>query len=206
MRIRHLIQGFAILLLVSLSAPGFAAEFNGGAPSAFVAKLAHEALLSANSKTLTSADRQRRLEGLLDSDFDMPRIASFVLGRYWQKASDTERQEFAAVFRDFMLRVYSDRFTGYNGESFRIIGQRAENATSTVVYTEISEPASGQPVKVEWRVLEKSGYRIVDMSVAGISMALTKREEFASYLQRNGGDLSGLIRQLQVKMSAQQAK
>jgi len=205
MRTRHFIYGLAIFLLASLCAPGFAAEFNGGAPSAFVAKLAHAALLSANSKTLTSADRQRKLEGLLDTDFDVPRISSFVLGRYWQKASNTERQEFAAVFRDFMLRVYSDRFTGYSGESFRVIGQRAENASSTVVYTEIGEPTSGQPVKMEWRVIDRSGYRIVDLSIAGISMALTKREEFASYLQRNGGDLSGLIRQMQVKMSAQQS-
>lgn len=206
MHARHLIYGLAVMMLAAVGTPGFAAEFNGSAQSAFVTKLAEEALLAANNKVLTSADRRHRLEGLLDAEFDMPQIARFVLGRYWLKASDTERQEFSAAFRDFMVRVYSDRFIAYSGETFRVIGQRAENATSTVVYTEISEPASGQPVKVEWRVLQKSGYRIVDMSIDGVSLALTKREEFGSYLQRSGGDLSALIRQLQVKMSAQQTK
>lgn len=202
MHTRHLVHGLAMLLLASLAAPGYAAE-PLGAPSAFVAEVAHKVLLFADTKSLSSVDRQQRLDGLLDEDFDLPRIASFVLGRYWQKASDAERQKFTAVFRDFVVRAYSQRFTEYNGESFRIIAQRAESATSTVVYTEINQGASGQPVKVEWRVADRDGYRIIDMSVAGISMALAQREEFASVLQRSGGDLPGLIRQLQVKVSAQ---
>ncbi|MGO8917794.1 MAG: phospholipid-binding protein MlaC [Stellaceae bacterium] len=204
MRARCLAYSFALLLLAGLAAPCFAAD-PAQAPSAFVAALAQKALLSANSKTLSAGDLQRQFAGLLDEDFDVPRIASFVLGRYWQKASESERQEFTAVFRDFMVRTYSHRFTEYSGETFRVIRQRAESATSTVVYSEISQPASDQPLKVEWRVAGKDGYRITDMTVEGISMALAQREEFASTLERNGGDLPGLIRQLQVKMSAQQS-
>ena len=202
MRTRHVAYGLALLLLAALAAPGYAAD-DPGAPSAFVADLAHKALLSVNNKTLSSLDHQRQFEVLLDEDFDVPRIASFVLGHYWQKASDTERQDFTAVFRDFMVRTYSQRFTGYNDESFRVVRQRAEGANSTVVYTEISQPASDQPIKVEWRVSDREGYRITDVSVAGMSMALAQREEFSSSLQRSGGDVSSLIRQLQVKMSAQ---
>jgi phospholipid transport system substrate-binding protein len=73
-----------------------------------------------------------------------------------------------------------------------------------VVYTEVDQPGSDQPLKVEWRVVDHDGYRIDDVSIAGISMALTQREEFSSSLQRNGGSVSSLIRQLHVKMSAQQ--
>ena len=200
-RTRHRVYSLALLLLVSLAARSYAADST--APSAFVAELAHKALLSANDKTLTSAARRQRLEGLLDDDFDVPRIASFVLGRRWLQVSDTERQQFTAVFRDFVVRTYSERFTEYNDDSFRIVGQREESPTSTMVYTEIGQAASGQPVKLEWRVADRNGYKIVDMNVAGVSMALTQREQFAAVLQRNSGDLSSLIRQLQVKISAQ---
>jgi phospholipid transport system substrate-binding protein len=198
---QHPIYGLAILLFMSLAVPCYAAE-TGGAPSAFVADIAHKAFLSATGKTLSSLDRQRQFEELLDEDFDVPRIASFVLGRYWQKTSDTERQTFIAVFRDFMVSAYSQRFPDYNGQSLRVIGERTESATSTMVYTEIDQPASGQPIKVEWRVADRGGYRIVDINISGISMALAQREEFASSLQRNGGDISGLVQQLKSKMSA----
>ena len=204
MRTRHHVHGLALVLVATLATPCYAAD-PAEAPSAFIAELAHNAFLSADSKMLSSGDRQQQFEGLLDKDFDVPRIASFVLGHYWQKASDAERQEFTAVFRDFMIRTYYPRFSEYSSASFKIIRQRAESATSTVVYTEISQPASDQPIKVEWRVADKGGYKITDMSVDGISMALAKREEFSSSLERNGGDLPGLIRQLQVKMSTQQS-
>jgi len=136
----------------------------------------------------------------------VPRISSFVLGRYWQKASDAERQSFSAVLRDFLVRIYSRRFTDYDGPSFRVVGQRAESATSALVYSEIGQSASGQPVKVEWSVVDSDRYRVIDMSVAGVSMVLAQREEFMSALERNGGDLSGLVRQLQAKTSVQQSR
>jgi phospholipid transport system substrate-binding protein len=202
MRTRHFVYGLGLLLVANLAAPCYAAD-DPGAPSTFIAQLARQALRSANDKTLSSIDRQRRFEGLLDKDFNVPRIASFVLGRYWQTASDGERQEFTAVFRDFLARSYSQRFAEYSGEPFRVLRQRAESATSTVVYTEVDRPDTDQPLEVDWRVADHDGYRIDDVSIAGISMALTQREEFSSFLQRNGGSVSRLIRQLQVKMSAQ---
>jgi phospholipid transport system substrate-binding protein len=204
MRIGHLVSSAVLLVLACIATPCDAA----GAPdaaSAFVAELAHQALLPGAGQALSAAERQRRFEGLLDTDFDVPKIASFVLGHYWQKASDAERQQFTAVFRDFMIRTYSQRFTEYDSDSFRIIRQREESATSTVVYSEIGEAGSDQAVKVEWRVADKDGYKITDLTVDGISMALAQREEFSSSLQRSGGDLQSLIRQLQVKMSAQKS-
>lgn len=201
MRIRHLVTGLAMPLLMSLVSPAFAADVSPG-PSTFVSELARTALLSVTNETVSSADRQQRLGGFLDKDFDMPRIARFVLGRYWQKSSEAEQQAFTATYRDFMIRVYAQRFIRYSGETFQVVGERTENATSTIVYTEMNQPTSGAPLKVEWRVANGDGYRIVDISVAGVSMALAQREDFGSFLSQNGGDVSGLIHQLQVKTTA----
>lgn len=205
MRTRHLVYGLTVLLFGSL-APASYAEDPAVGQSTFVSELAHNAILSVTSEAVTSADRQQRLEGFLDKDFDMPRIARFVLGRYWHKATDSERQTFTAVYRDFMARVYSQRFARYNGETFRIIGQHPESATSTVVFTEMDQPASGTPLKVDWHVADNDGYKIIDISIAGVSMALAQREDFSSFLQQNGGTLSSLIQQLQVKMAALESR
>ncbi len=201
MRLRYPVPKLAMLLLVSLSSPGFAADPSPG-PSAFVSEMARSALLSVTNETVSSADRQQRLGGFLDKDFDIPQIARFVLGRYWQKSSPADQQAFIAAYRDFMVGVYSRRFVRYHGESFRVIGQRSENATSTVVYTELNQPNSGPPLKVEWRVAGTDGYRVVDISVAGISMTLAQREDFGSFLLQQNGNLPALTHQLQVKTSA----
>ena len=191
MRTRHFAYGLALLLFAGLAAPGHAAT-----PSAFVTELVEKALLSANNKTLSAVERQQSLAGLVDENFDLPVIARYVLGDYWQTASQTERADFVAIFRNFVLRIYSLQLTGYDSESFRVVGQREESATHTLVYTEISRPASERPVTIGWRIVDKGGYRIIDMNVSSISMALTKRHEFESFLRRNGGDLASLIQQL----------
>ncbi|HXP98328.1 MAG TPA: ABC transporter substrate-binding protein [Telmatospirillum sp.] len=205
MRTRHLVYALTVLLLGSLSSPSHATD-PAANQSAFVSDLARNAILSVASETISPADRQQRLKGFLDKDFDMPRIATFVLGRYWQKASAAERQTFTTVYSDFMVRVYSQRFARYNGESFRIIGQSPEGATSTVVYTEMNQPASGPPLKVEWHVAGSDGYRVTDISIVGVSMALAQRDDFSSFLQQNGGNLSALIQKLQVKTVAMDAR
>jgi phospholipid transport system substrate-binding protein len=189
MRIRFLACSLALLLLTSVAAPSYGA----GDASAFVGELAQQALRSGSDKSLSAADRQRAFEKLLDEDFDLPRIARFVLGHYWQEAKDGERQEFVAVFRDYMVRAYSERFTEFNGESFRVVRQRVESATSTLVFTEITRSATGQVVKVEWRVASGDGYRVLDMSIDGMSMVLVQREEFASAMQRSGAGVPSLI-------------
>ena len=201
MRTRYFIYGLAVLLFGGLSLPSYAVDLPAG-QSAFISELAHKAILSVTGETLSSTERQQRLQTFLDKDFDIPRIARFVLGRYWQKATDTERQTFTAVYRDFLARVYSQRFAKYNGETLKIIGQVTENTTDTVVYTEMKQPAVEQPLKVEWHVIDNNGYKITDISIAGISMTLAQREDFTSFLHQNGGDLSAFIQQLQTKMTA----
>lgn len=204
MRTRHFVYSLAMLLFASLAVPCEAAE-PAGSPSTFVTELAHKAPLFMSSRTLSSIERQRRLEGLLEEYFDMPRIARFVLGNYWQSANDTDRRKFTEVLRDVLARTYADRFTRYNRESFRVTGQRDLDAANTVVYSEVGDPVLGEQAKVEWIVARGDAYRIIDMIIAGTSMAKVMHDDFGSYLKRSGGDLPNLIRELQAKLSAEKS-
>ena len=55
----------------------------------------------------------------------------------------------------------------------------------------------GEEVQVDWRVRNKGGsYKIVDVLVAGVSMSVTQRSDFASVIQRGGGNVDALIAEL----------
>jgi phospholipid transport system substrate-binding protein len=136
---------------------------------------------------------------MLDRDFDMARIARYVLGRYWNGAGEEDRRAFAGLFQQWVVRTYAGRLQQYSGEKVRVAGSRAEG-DGAVVTTEIT-PRSGPPLKVEWRVSDRGGgLKIVDVDVAGISMALTEREEIASAIQRNGGTVAALNRRFAEKL------
>ena len=59
------------------------------------------------------------------------------------------------------------------------------------------------PIKVDWRLTAQNGsYKINDVIVDGISMAVTQRFEFTSAIERDGGQLQGLLASLRQQMPA----
>jgi phospholipid transport system substrate-binding protein len=161
-------------------------------PSAFIDGLVSDALVVIKDASLSDQDRQQRFQALLERGFDMPRIARYVLGRYWTTASDSERQAFAQLFDRWVVRIYAMSFKGYSGEQVKVVGARPEDQ-GEVVTTEIDSSSGAPPIKLDWRVSNRGGaYKILDIDVEGVSMALTEREEITSVIQRSGGTVASL--------------
>ena len=58
-------------------------------------------------------------------------------------------------------------------------------------------------MKLDWRLVADNGtYKITDIIVEGISMMTTQRSEFASVVQRNGGQVRGLIAMMREKTAS----
>lgn len=187
-----------VLLLLALplaiaAGPAIAAPDTGDAKAtAFMNELWNQALDLLNKKR-PAAERQTQFRELFHKDFDTPGIARFVLGRYWRTASPEEKQEFLKLFDNYVVYVYTARLSDFEGEQFKITGVRPDQ-DSMLVSTDVITPSAAQPLRVDWRLVNDDGaYKISDVIVAGVSMLVTQRSEFASVIQRHGGQIQGLI-------------
>ncbi len=187
--------------LVALSIPAAPVAAANDA-AGFIAQAADNVLGLARDKGLSQDQLKQRLAAIADQDFDAPRIAQFVLGRYWRTASDAERQQFVAAFREYMVQIYASRFRQYGGAKFKVLGQRQEGNTSMVT-TEIDRSSGQAPAKVIWQVAKQpGGYKITDVTIEGISQAVTYRQEFSSVIEQHGGQVSALTQQLLQKANS----
>jgi phospholipid transport system substrate-binding protein len=153
------------------------------------------------AKKVPPPERLERFRQLFRADFDGPAIARFVLGRYWRSASDEERQEFLRLFEDYVVYVYGTRLSDFNGETFRIRGSRTDG-DGTIVSTDVFTAGANAPIKVDWRLIpENGGFKITDVIIEGISLMVTQRSEFASVIQRHGGQVGGLLTLMREKTS-----
>ena len=169
-------------------------------PAAMISNLGSRAL-EVLGKGANQSQRVERFRELLRQDFDVPGIARFVLGRYWNTASEEQRTEYVKVFEDYIAMAYATRLGEYTGETFKVTGSRPD-ADGAIVSSQIVRPSGAAPVKVDWRLTGRDGkYKISDVSVDGISMAVTQRSEFASVIQHNGGQVQGLITMLRQRTS-----
>jgi len=189
----------AIIMVAGAFAPAIPAAAAAD-PTALISNLGSRAL-EVLGKDATQTQRMARFRDLLREDFDVPGIGRFVLGRYWNTATEEQRAEFVKLFEDYIALAYATRLAEYTGETFKVTGSRPD-ADGAIVSSQILRPAGAAPVKVDWRVTGRNGaYKINDVSVDGISMAVTQRSEFASVIQHNGGQVQGLITMLRERIA-----
>jgi ABC-type transporter MlaC component len=141
----------------------------------------------------TSAERLARLSQLFQADFDIPGIGLFALGRYRTMATPQETQEFFRVYPAFTVRAFNSRLDEYRGAPFRVTGKRKIGG-ETIISSEIMP--NGGRVQLDWHLI-KSGpareYRINDVRIGGVSMKIALRDQFASWIQGNGGRFDALL-------------
>jgi phospholipid transport system substrate-binding protein len=191
----------AVTRVAVLAALGLVAVLAGARaaadPAGFVNDLGKRAV-DVLTSTGSPSDREAQFSKLFDEGFDVPGISRFVLGPYWRTATPQQQQEFEKLFEAYEVHSYTVRFNEYSGQQLKVLGSRAEGADAALVQSEIAKPGGGQaPVKVEWRVLKiGDGAKVEDVTIEGVSMAVTERQQFASVIQRNGGQLEALLKVL----------
>ena len=91
-------------------------------PEQFVAELAGQVVAALRDRSVDEAQRLARVDRLTAGAFDLDRTARIALGRYWKTAPEAERQEFAALFKDYVLTSYGRRFHQFADRTFRVAG------------------------------------------------------------------------------------
>lgn len=171
-------------------------ETSAEAAKNFISGVAEKGIGLLSKAEMTEDQRQKEFRKLLHDSFDMKTIARFSLGRYWKSATPAEQKEYLKLFEDMIVKVYSRRFEGYDGQNLVVRNARSDNDNDCIVFSEIV-PKSGSKIKVDWRVRSKGGkMSVVDIIVEGVSMSLTQRSDFASVIQRGGGEIEVLLTHL----------
>lgn len=187
----------ALLLALPLAAPRAAAAPDA---SGFIGDLGGRVLKLISDKQRPAAERGQEFQQLAEASFDFPRIARFTLGNYWRAASDDQKQQYEAAFQAYMVKYYWSQFSSFNAADFKVTKQRDSGSVFTVVSTEIERPTNQTPIAADWTVAKiGDGFKITDVSISGVSQLLTYRDQFASTLDRNGGNVAALIDLLKQK-------
>jgi phospholipid transport system substrate-binding protein len=200
---RRLLKGLSFILLISLSSMQKAEAAAAPDPASYITNLGNQVLALFKDTRRADRERERQFRQIADDAFDIPKIARFILGRHWATASEVERQQFVSAFDEYMVRVYWSYFSQYHAESITVLAHRDLGASGVRVTTQIIRPAGQGPVRVDWTIASQGDtYKITDVSIEGVSQALTYRDEFASIMNRNGGGLSGLTDELRRKVGS----
>ena len=190
----------ALFLTLGLATPSLAAQTEQA--KTFIDNVGQQAMNTIQARQsgkLTDEAAKEDFRKLLGQSFDIPTIAKFTLGRYWRVATPAQQAEFTGLVQDIIINKYADRLLNASTGTYSISGARALNETDYSVNMDI-KPEGDSPIGFVWRVRNIGGkLKVIDLAVEGISMSVTNRSDFASVIERNGGNVQALIDKLKSK-------
>jgi phospholipid transport system substrate-binding protein len=111
---------------------------------------------------------------------------------YWRIASAEQRQEFEKLFEDYLIRSDGPLLVQHSGGTFRVTGSRT-NPAGVIVTSQITS-TQGQPIEMDWQLGISDGrYKIQDVSIDGVSAAMTRRSQMEAMMSRAGGQVATLL-------------
>ena len=146
----------------------------------------------------TAPPRRAALQDLIRSGFDLDLTSQLVLGKFWGRATPKQRTVFKDLFAQYLLNAYARQLDAYRVETLAVVACKRVGENDFLVRTSIER--NGGTADAVWRLRAQGGeYRIIDVLIDGISLALTQRSEFASVIGREGFD--GMLTVLRARVS-----
>jgi phospholipid transport system substrate-binding protein len=175
---------FFISIILLISSNSNSAESNA---EAFVLKLTDEARIIFNDKSLNKDSRLKKLNDLSSKYLDLDALAGYTLGDYREKATNSERENFNKLFREYFIKNMSSKLNDFADQDLKIIDSKKINENNIIVSTKIFSKKDAQEIAVEWRIFTKDSKLLArDLVVEGLSLARTQKEEFASIIASKG--------------------
>lgn len=192
-----------VCLAAGVTASGPARALDQNAAATFVDEVARDVLTSLGGKKLSIDERNRVVNGLFDRYVDVPQTSQDILGRYWARASAEEQAKFQTILIQYVLSVWGNAL-GDIAPGQKITVTRSEPAGDRVTVHALSTEPGEDPTPVEFLVGAAADGRlkVLDVRAVGVSPIQTMRDDFASFLRTNGGQVGLLIAAMQKKIDS----
>ena len=181
----------AIFFILTITSKAFAYSSD---PKQFIAEIVAEAktiLVDTNSKEF----KTKKLSEMALKTVDIKGVAYYSLGNYRKSLNEDQMAEYLSLFEKYFLKSFTSRLTDYSDPKIDVIGVDVVNAKYTIVKSILLATDKRPEVKIEWRVYTKNPDKplIRDLIIEGLSLARTQKEEFASVIESNNGDVTKLF-------------
>ena len=150
------------------------------------------------SEDLTKEKKIKELKLIAKDTVDIQGIGFYTLGATRKNLNDSEKEEYLILFEGYFLKSFSSRLAEYTNPEIDVFGKETLNKNYTIVKSILKGTEDRPEIKIDWRIYTKDPENplIRDLIIEGLSLARTQKEEFASVLNSNDGDIKALFKTL----------
>ena len=183
MKLSSISLAAAAIACIGAAAPA-SAQIDNRDPTRFVQGLATTGLSSLRGSRSAARGQFR---AILAQHFAVDAIGDRLIQRWRKQITPAQYAQYKAAFPNFIIGTYADRLYDYSNANVRVIRAQNQGGT-TAVLTQVNRPGA-RPANVIWTLARiGNGYKVTNLTVGGVNVALAQQADFDSYIQRNGFD------------------
>jgi phospholipid transport system substrate-binding protein len=151
------------------------------------------------SDNITKEEKIKKLKFIAKDTVDIKGIGFYSLGSARKNLSNTDKDKYSELFEQYFLKSFSSRLAEYTNPEIDVFAKEVLNENYTIVNSVLKATEERPEIKIDWRIYTKNPDQplIRDLIIEGLSVARTQKEEFASVLNTNDGDINALFKVLE---------
>jgi len=193
---KRFLSALVIFLITTININSFAYNTD---PKLFVEELVDDAIKTLSNKSISKADKNKKIEEIALANVDIDALGMYTLGDVRKTLDENNLKKYKTLFEKYFLKSLTSRLTDYSSQKFEVLSADQKSDSYNIVSSRIVESASQPEIKIDWRIYTKDPSKplIRDLIVEGLSLAKTQKEEFASILNSNNNDINILFSKLE---------
>ena len=151
------------------------------------------------SENISKNKKIDKLKLIAKETVDIEGVGFYSLGSARKNINDEQKSTYSNLFENYFLKSFSSRLAEYTNPEIEVKNKQILNNNYTIVNSVLVATEDRPEIKIDWRVYTKNPDNplIRDLIIEGLSLARTQKEEFASILNSNDGDISILFKTLE---------
>ena len=151
------------------------------------------------SKNISKDEKINNLKSIAKDTVDIKGIGFYSLGSARKNLDNYQEKRYFELFEQYFLKSFSSRLSEYTNPKIEVQGKEILNKNYTIVNSILISTSERPEVKIDWRVYTKNpGSPLIrDLIIEGLSLARTQKEEFASIINSNDGNIEALFKTLE---------
>jgi len=151
------------------------------------------------SKNISKEEKINELKVIAKETVDIRGVGFYSLGSARKNLNDDQKNKYLELFENYFLKSFSSRLSEYSNPKIEVRDKDVLNKNYTIVKSILVATSDRPKIQIDWRVYTKNPDNplIRDLIIEGLSLARTQKEEFASILNSNDGDINALYEALE---------
>ncbi len=139
------------------------------------------------------------LKKIAKETVDIKGIGYYTLGSIRKNLDNNQKQKYERLFENYFLKSFSSRLAEYTNPEIEVLNKETLNKNYTIVNSLLKATNERPEIKIDWRIYTKDPDNplIRDLIIEGLSLARTQKEEFASIINSNNGDVNALFKTIE---------